>query len=221
MTLIDERTKVFSDIGIGFQREVILKTPPFTNWFKNEESKERLDKILGRTMKDVKSYIKPRAVLRVLRREETDIAAYAPPEELLKSEFLAVGVVTIGEKTSGKLNADRLYESLVIDALENVALIEAERKVVMHLKEIADREGLKTTRTIPPGSGRINWSTENQEFIFKNLGAWRIGVVLNSSFVMLPKKSVSFVMGMGHDIEQAKDLFSCAGCKRLDCPYRV
>ena len=73
-----------------------------------------------------------------------------------------------------------------------------------------------------PAIGRLtNGVIENQEFIFKNLDASKIGVVLNQSFVMIPKKSVSFVMGMGHDIEQAKDLFSCAGCKRLDCPYRV
>ncbi len=221
MELIGERTKIFSDMEIGFKKETILENPPFSNWFRNEESRERLEKILDQLMNEVRSYVKPRAVLRVLRREETDIDRYDPPEPLLNSEFLAVGVVTIGETAGKGLNADKLYDSLVIDALENVALIEAERKVVLHLKGMADQEGLNTTRMVPPGSGRINWGTENQGFIFKNLEADKIGVVLTPSFVMVPKKSVSFVMGLGHDVEQAKDLFSCAGCDRLDCPYRV
>jgi len=221
MTLVDRETEIFEGLDVKLQKESFLKKPPFSSWFKSEGSRQRLEKVLDKVVEEVASYISPKAVIRVLCRDETDIAVYSPPGELLKSEFLAVGVVTIGERAGRDTGTGTLYEKIVVDALENVALIEAEHEVVMHLKGLADREGLKTTRMIPPGSGRINWGTENQQFIFKNLDAEKIGVVLTPSFVMLPQKSVSFVMGMGRDIEQAKDLFSCAGCLRLDCPYRV
>ncbi len=221
MALADLGTEIFEGLEVDLKKEAFLKNPPFSSWFRSEGSKQRLEGILGEAMTEVRSYISPKAATRILRRGETDIAAYSPPGELLKSELLAIGVVTVGARAGRGAHRSSLYEELVVDALENVALIEAESKVVMRLKAMADAEGLRTTRMIPPGSGRINWGTENQQFIFKNLDAARIGVVLTPSFVMLPRKSVSFVMGMGRDIEQAKDLFSCAGCRRLDCPYRV
>lgn len=221
ITVINEQMKIFNAIEIDLQKERILKNPPFSRWIKSGESQYKLEKLVEKLWKEVKSYLSPQAIYRILRREKTDINKYSPPEPLLKAEFLVVGIVTIGEQVEKNPKSKFLLESLVIDALENVALIQAQREVVEFIKKKAEQEDLKMTRIIPPGSGRINWGTENQEFIFKNLEPEKIGVQLTSSYSMKPIKSISFVIGLGGNIEQAKELFSCEGCKRLDCSYRT
>ena len=167
MALMEEQVKIFDRIGIDFQKESILKRHPFSNWIKDEHFKEKLEKLADKTEEKVKSYISPKAIIHILPRREPSLNEYAPPE-LLKSDYLVLGVVTIGEQADKTPKGANLFESLVTDALKNVALIQAERKVVEFIMEIAEREKLNTTRIIPPGSGRTRWGIENQEFIFKN-----------------------------------------------------
>lgn len=94
--------KIFNDMEIDLQKERILKNPPFSRWIKSGESQYKLEKLVEKLWKDVKSYLSPQAIYRILRREKTDINKYLPPEPLLKAEFLVVGIVTIGEQ-GGKI----------------------------------------------------------------------------------------------------------------------
>lgn len=198
-----------------------MNNPPFSNWVKDKEHQEKLEGLVSEFLREVQSYVSPKGIVNVLRREKTDIDGYAPPDPILKSEFLVVGVVTIGERADKTPMKDKLLDSLVTDALENVVLIKAQRKIIEFIKGEAEKSDLKTMRVIPPGSGRTEWGIENQESIFKNLEPEKIGVKLTPGYSIKPKKSLSFIMGLGHDIEQASDLFSCDGCKRLNCAYRT
>ncbi len=220
MVLMDEQTQIFRDIEVDLGKENVLKSPPFTRWIKNQESQVKLENLVDEMRNDIKKVITPQAIFKIIPREKTDIEKYTPPEPLLKSNFLAVGIVTLRGRTNGDLKVGSLMESLIIDSLKNVVLIQAQREIAGQIAKIAERESLKTTRAVPPGSGSMNWGIENQEFIFKNLESEQIGVQLTPSLIMKPTKTISFVMGLGHNIEQAKNLFSCEGCNRIDCDYR-
>ncbi|KXA99283.1 hypothetical protein AKJ40_03490 [candidate division MSBL1 archaeon SCGC-AAA259M10] len=70
--------------------------------------------------------------------------------------------------------------------MENVALDQSVRKVVEIIREKAEADGLKLSRVISPGSGRINWRIKNQELICKNLKPEVIGVSLTSNYALKP-----------------------------------
>ena len=220
MALIDEREKIFSDIPIDFHKEDILKVPPFSNWIKAGASKAKFEELLEKMEPEVGSYLSPKGMLRIIRRNEADLSPRAPPE-LLEADLLAIGVATIGEGAERHQRRGNLFEGLVTDALENVALLRAERQLVEFVRGQAEAGGLNLSRVIPPGSGRTSWSIENQRLVFQHLDAGKIGVRLSPSYSMKPQKSVSFVMGLGRNIEPAKNLYSCEGCRRLDCSYRT
>lgn len=189
---------------------------------KREKTGKKTKRVIDELLDKKTHSLSPKAIYRFLKRENSDISSCYPPPPLLEADFLAVGVVTIGESIENDtIGSDNIFKNFVIDALENIALDQAKRKVADNIVENAKRNNMKTTRLLASGSGRTDWDTENQEFIFKNLESERIGVQLTPSYVIKPQKSVSFVMGLGKDIRQAKNLFSCEGCERQDCPYRV
>jgi len=75
--------------------------------------------------------------------------------------------------------------------------------------------------TIPLSPGMIGWPVEeSQHQIFALLDASRVGVVLTESSVMIPVKSISMVLGLGHDV--SSDSRICDYCTmRETCRYRA
>ena len=93
-------------------------------------------------------------------------------------------------------------------------------RVAYRVFDWAEKSGLNASRAFEPGSGASRWPLENQRLIFANVRADEIGVSLTSHLLMRPRKTVSFLIGAGTEIEQASTPFSCQGCRRTDCPYR-
>lgn len=214
--------EILKDIEIDLNRDLVLDSPPLSKWIKSEKTRGKLEKLLDKWGKRIEQRLSVKAVYNVLKKEETDIEQYSPPDPILEVEYLAMGIVTIGNLIEeGNEESEFSLEKIVIDTLENVALDQSVRKVVESIREKAEADGLKLSRVISPGSGRINWGIENQEFICKNLKPEMIGVSLTSNYALNPPKSVSFLIGLGKNLETPENLFSCEGCERLDCPYRV
>lgn len=209
--------EILEEMEIDLNKEKLLREPPLSKWTENQKSREKIEMILEDLPSKLTS-ISPKAIYNILDREKTDIEDYSPPEPILDAEYLAVGIVTIGEQDRERGRRNNL-EYLVRDTLENIVLNRSIREVVKSIKEDT-RGGLKMTRLLSPGSGRIDWGIENQEFIFKNLDSEKIGVRVKSGCVINPPKSVSFLIGLGRNIKQPDNPFSCKGCERMDCPYR-
>jgi hypothetical protein len=114
----------------------------------------------------------------------------------------------------------RLLDSMILDALGSATVSELCERVAYRVFDWAEKNRLNASRAFEPGSGASRWPLENQRLIFANVQADEIGVSLTSHLLMRPRKTVSFLMGTGTEIEQASTPFSCQGCRRTDCPYR-
>ncbi len=210
--------EILEEIEIDLNKGKLLKEPPFSKWTGTQKSRKRIESLIEDLLDKYSSNIKPQAIYDIIDREKTDLENFSLPRPILDAKYLAFSTVTIGKQDREKEGRNSL-ESLITDALENIVLNKATREVVRKIKENT-RDGLKMTRLFSPGSGRINWGIENQELIFENLDAERIGVSLKSGCVIDPPKSISFLIGLGENIKQPDDPFSCQGCERTDCPYR-
>lgn len=144
--------------------------------------------------------------------------------DLLKnSEYLLFAVVTIGSKIEKimkeRFNQDKYLEAIVLDAVGTVAVKTVGQWLNHFIEQKGLEEGFTFTRYFEPGSG--DWDIQEQKRVFQILSPERIGIRLNTSYMMTPAKSLSWVRGMGHHlINTYRDAFSCEYCLLEHCPFR-
>jgi len=169
--------------------------------------------------------VQSRVLCRICSVDEgADLRKDDLPAPIQDASFLAFGLVTVGpaiEQEAERLReTGRLLDSMILDALGSAGVSELCERVAYRVFDWAEKNGLNASRAFEPGSGASRWPLENQRLIFANVQADEIGVRLTSHLLMRPRKTVSFLMGIGTEIEQASTPFSCQGCRRTDCPYR-
>jgi hypothetical protein len=140
---------------------------------------------------------------------------------LAGAEKVAVAICTIGpalEERMNQLFAEDPVKAMALDGAGVSALREISRVVVDEVREIAVDHGWGWGMRAQPG--QEGWSIWQQRVIFEHLPADEIRVRLTDSCLMIPRKSVSFVIGMGPHMRP--DAVACDYCsKRARCPWRV
>jgi hypothetical protein len=127
---------------------------------------------------------------------------------------------TIGpavEARARSLEADDLVAALAFDGLGSAAVGRlAAQACAAAAKEVAGR-GLAATPPISPGLA--GWPLDlGQRFIFSRLDPARIGITLTSAAQMVPRKSLSFVLGIGEGVAAGTACELCGMTGR--CRYR-
>jgi hypothetical protein len=138
------------------------------------------------------------------------------------SVMAAAAVGTVGggiEDEIERLNVrGDSVSALILDTMGVVALMQAR---IVFLRELHDREAKPRgfSATPPYGPGQCDWDIKEQRELFSLVDAGSIGVRLTGSSLMVPKKSVSGVIGLGPEGETF-DKIPCDICDRADCPGR-
>lgn len=141
---------------------------------------------------------------------------------LAPAKEVAAGVVTIGpaleERASRYFAEGEPAHGYLLDCLGTAAIIDLAQQACAHL------EGLAAARDWPLGfpisPGDAGWPLTEQRVLFDLLPAQAIGVRLTDSCVMIPKKSLSFVVGLGPGILTAAEGSQCEYCSlRETCRY--
>lgn len=137
---------------------------------------------------------------------------------LAGAEQVAAVVCTIGPDLERLAAAqENLLLTLALDGLGNAAVEAVSQQVCARLGERAQAQGLEAGAPLSPGDPE--WPVEvGQPQIFSLLGSNPAGVRLTEGGMMVPKKTISFVVGIGRQMAQA-DL--CELCSMKDrCRYR-
>lgn len=216
------RTTVKSgtEVEIDLSLSGVSKYQPFRRWLHSSPNESEIRDAVETFGPQLNSHIRPRAAFRIVPQSETNIESYDPPEPILTSEWIAVGVVTVGGEEAVVDPSGEPFRDLIRDSLENVALIQAREFLAHEIKDIADENEINTTRLITPGQKQTGWPLENIKFVFDALDAERIDVTLEKNTLPNPKKTYSFVMGLETGMDQPPNLLSCEECPKIDnCPY--
>lgn len=133
---------------------------------------------------------------------------------------LNLALCTIGpalEEKAAELMKTDMAAALVLDGAGNAAVRALTATVNTILVDAAASRGLKTGMRVNPG--QEGWPIEQQRLVFKLIPAEKIGVRLTESCLMLPRKSVSFIIGAGK--EMCDEAVPCDFCsKRQKCRWR-
>jgi hypothetical protein len=156
---------------------------------------------------------------RILFENGNELTGPQVARHLAGAERVFAVVCTIGpeleNEVSRLLGDDSLY-ALALDGLGNAAVEELSQQVCAHIGEQIQSSGLTTSTPLSPGSA--DWPVDiGQREIFSLLDASKAGISLTFTGMMIPRKSMSFVVGIGPDMNQTG---LCEICSLKDtCRY--
>ena len=140
---------------------------------------------------------------------------------LAGASYITVAICTVGSKIDGyasDIMDDDIVLGLAVDGVGSAAA-ESLANAVCHEIEIkAAAEGLQTT--IPLSPGMIGWGVDEcQPLIFDLVDPSEIDVSLTPYYLMVPRKSLSMIMGIGPNISSGERI--CDYCAmRETCRYQ-
>ncbi len=140
---------------------------------------------------------------------------------LAGADEAVVAVCTIGraleERSAALFAAGSPLRGLAMDGAGTAAIRLVAGAVGSRICDEAAARGLSAGMSADPG--QEGWPITQQRVLFDVLPAEKIGVRLTDSCLMLPRKSVSFVVGLGPDMRA--DAVPCDFCsKRERCHWR-
>ncbi len=141
---------------------------------------------------------------------------------MARCERIAVFVLTIGgylEELADYLSMKGMVlQATVLDAVGSGAAEILAEEIQSDIRRNADRRGLVISRRFSPGY--CDWDVAQQGELFRLLGGEVTGIELTESLLMLPRKSISGVIGIGLPCHGIEEYNPCVTCRKKDCPGR-
>lgn len=141
---------------------------------------------------------------------------------LTGAEAVASFLVTVGsglERLARRWMRDgQVLRGTVIDAIASEAVEVAADRVVQRIRMAAAPRGEAVTVCLSPGYCGMEMS--QQQPLLDSLPARQLGVRLMPSFLMMPVKSLSGLIGIGPKDRVRSDLVPCALCNHPHCQHR-
>ena len=137
---------------------------------------------------------------------------------LANCERVIVLCVTIGEEVETAISdhfaAKNYTLPLLMDAAATTAVEQAADGLEKAVRVEAKKRGFAMRFRFSPGYG--DWPLEQQKEVLALSGGESIGVTLTESLMLMPRKSVTAVIGLTR--EQGEEKKSrCASCSKIDC----
>ncbi len=143
---------------------------------------------------------------------------------LSEARELAVLVCTIGgkleEKVTDYFGKSEPLKGLLLDGIGSASMDALSQEVCRLIAHKASLRGYQTSSPLSPGGRSFPLSEQWQ--LFKLVPAEEIGVRLTSTGLMVPRKSVSRVIGIGPQMPTWTKAEACARCNLSEtCRYRI
>jgi hypothetical protein len=158
----------------------------------------------------------------VILEDEASFTSELVVRALTGATEVALVVCTIGSaletRVSALFAAGNSLRALALDGAGTAALGQISQAMGERICAEAEARGLRLGMRASPG--QEGWPLEQQLVLFDLLPAQEIGVRLTESCLMLPRKSVSFVIGLGTEMQA--DATACDYCSKRDrCRWQV
>jgi hypothetical protein len=135
-------------------------------------------------------------------------------------QYIALFACTIGpqmERYSKKLISDGdLLEGYCVNLIASEAAECVAEAIHQYIGKFSKTTDMKVTNRFSPGY--CDWDVSEQFSLFGFLDGSRFGITLNDSAMMDPIKSVSGIVGIGHNV--LYNPYTCALCNYEKCIYR-
>ena len=138
------------------------------------------------------------------------------------AHHLGLAVCTIGstleERASELFLKGEYAAALMLDSVGSVAVESVADYTNYFICQRASSAAAKTGPRLSPGYGK--WELTDQMVLFALVPGEKIGVQLNDQCLMVPRKSISFCVGMGEELTDEGMTNPCQHCGMKGCKYR-
>jgi len=202
--------------------------------FKRGRTKEdkRVKDLINYTIEDVVEVIKPRYAFDTFRIKKEPQGIVADDTNLVidcsavvrlldTSRYITIMVVTVGKELETLI--DRLFkegkftEGSIADAVGSEAVEKAADAVNDIVKERAAEMGYHITKRFSPGYG--GWNLKVQRKLLELSGGCDIGVTVNENDMLVPRKSVTAVIGWTREGQENLS-HKCTYCSMNSCGFK-
>jgi hypothetical protein len=132
---------------------------------------------------------------------------------------VAVFLVTIGkhlEDTAERLASDGLMvQAAVLDAIGSNAVDRVADLVQSKIRGAASTLGLGSSRRFSPGY--CDWDIDGQSRVFQAVDGDALGIRLTERCLMMPRKSISAIIGIGPADGNVEGYNPCKTCNKERC----
>ena len=139
------------------------------------------------------------------------------------AQEIAVVVCTIGprleEKVTGYSKSGDVMHGMLLDGIGSAAVDSLCREACSIIAGEASSRGYQISSPINPGMPCL--PITEQAWLLELIHSQDIGVSLSSSNMMIPRKSTSMIIGIGHEMETWTQAELCGRCNlRETCSYK-
>ncbi|WP_407313548.1 Vitamin B12 dependent methionine synthase activation subunit [Desulfosporosinus sp. SB140] len=137
------------------------------------------------------------------------------PKVLGSADRVILFAMTIGDvidqRVKNYINKGQTLEAFILDSAGSVMMAKAATTMMTEIEGTYKAKNLSTT--FPLGPGHSYWKgLEDVRSIISFLKGERIGISLTASNLMLPKKSIAMVMGIGSNLPDFGGKTHCDFC---------
>ena len=179
-----------------------------------EPPQPKLLKIVDEILGLLEDLVEPTQAFKEIQ-DEKDL-----PPFLMVAALKYAGAATLGPKLENRVkdlfDEGKPAEAYILDTAGSIAITKAGNILWDEIKQDAAAKGSKQGLRRTPGCQGID--LETQQWIFGKLADLDLGIKLTTSYMMFPRKSLSFLARFGGKL---KGTFSCKGCPQYtDCTLR-
>ena len=196
-------------MNLQVSREDLLKQLGY-----KEPPQPRLQDMVFEMLGLLDGLVEPRLAFKGIQ-DEKDL-----PPFLTGAVLKYAGAATLGPKLENRVkdlfDEGKAAEAYILDTAGSIAMTKAGDILWDDIRQDAEAKGFKKGLRRTPGCRGID--LETQQWIFGKLAGLDLGIKLTTSYMMFPRKSLSFLARFGGRLKGA---FSCKGCPQYtDCTLR-
>ena len=205
------------DISIVVQDEDVFHLLGYT---KERSPSARFLDTYQEMKKEAEVVIRPQALFDIINVKAL------PLRDIFKgAREVAFCVLTIGpelEQRVTKLGSQgKLERSIILDAIGSNAAEEVANVVNSKINKTALKRNYSYSSRFSPGY--CTWDLHDQRIIFDRIQTDRINVTLTESYMMIPRKSISFAVNLGleQELDMNLGIRTCESCEQSECKYNT
>jgi hypothetical protein len=222
--------KLYKDIKVEIKDSDVLHRLGYS---KGSAPSERMNRLVSDAVTHAQELIQPKALYEIWSAKLTkqggvvlNNGAILSNPHAIKDwqglEQVVIAVCTIGlalERQVKQLgDKGNVSSALILDTIGTLSVSSATRQIDAMVCQQANQQGMIAGPRFGPGS--VDWDIKDQKILFDLLPTKKIGVKLTDHLLMIPLKSISFVVGMGAKVPKPRTRRPCWYCKRVSCPGR-
>lgn len=162
----------------------------------------------------------------VLSEPHFKILGESIQKHLAKCDKVICMAVTVGEKIENEITTrfkqNHYFDAMLMDAAATVAVEQAADSMEKAISIETAKESYKMRQRYSPGYG--DWNLTQQKKFFDVVGAKEIDMRLSISMMLIPRKSITAIIGLEKVSANKKTPASknnCENCDKTDCPART